>query len=129
MRTPLTLSEQEWENLCDGCGRCCMVKLEDEDTGELHYTNVACRYLDLNTCRCTEYKNRARKNPDCMVLNRHKPELLSLLPTTCAYRLFDQDSKVDAPWEQLSVKGKVVSQEYIHSAQLPEHIVDWIKAF
>ena len=87
-RSPLlSLTPEQWESLCDGCGRCCLVKLEDEDTGELHYTNVTCRYLDTETCRCTDYKNRTTINPRCMKLSPEKLEILELMPTTCAYRL------------------------------------------
>lgn len=86
--TPLDqMTSEQWESLCDGCGRCCLNKLRDEDTDEIVYTTVACRLLDTQTCRCTDYPKRHRKVPDCVTLT---PELLAeidWLPPSCAYRL------------------------------------------
>ncbi|MBX2869609.1 MAG: YcgN family cysteine cluster protein [Acidiferrobacterales bacterium] len=127
MTSPLlALSEQQWEDLCDGCGRCCLVKLEDEDTSEIYYTNVACEYLDRKTCRCKDYENREENNPACMVLDRTSFETLSIMPFTCAYRLAHERRSINQLANSLSVKGKVVSEEYIHEEQLMDHIVDWI---
>jgi len=122
-----TLSSHDWENLCDGCGRCCLVKLEDEDTGELHYTNVTCRYLDTETCRCTDYENRATINPRCMKLSPEKLEILELMPTTCAYRLVHEGKEPSVDLDTLSVRGRVFSEDLVHDDTLPGHIVDWIK--
>lgn len=80
------MSAAEWESLCDGCGRCCLVKLEDEETGDLHHTDVACRLFDADTCRCGDYANRARAVPDCVTLTPHEVRTLRWLPPTCAYR-------------------------------------------
>ncbi len=81
------LSEAEWEALCDGCGRCCMVKLEDVDTGERLDTRVACRLLDIGACRCTDYPDRHAQVPDCVRLTPEAVRALDWLPDTCAYRL------------------------------------------
>ncbi len=84
------LDEQEWEALCDGCGLCCLHKLEDVDTGAIAVTDVACGYLSVEQCRCSDYENRALNEADCVPL---KPEVvgsLSWLPDTCAYRRLDQ---------------------------------------
>ena len=127
-RSPLlSLKPEQWESLCDGCGRCCLVKLEDEDTGELHYTNVTCRYLDTETCRCTDYKNRTTINPRCMKLSPEKLEILELMPTTCAYRLAHEGKKPIADFDTLSVRGRVFCEDLVHDDALPGHVVDWIK--
>jgi hypothetical protein len=82
-----TLSRDEWEALCDGCGKCCLHKLEDEDTGEVHHTNVACRLLDIKTARCADYRHRRAMVPDCLRLTPRLVAQVAWLPATCAYRL------------------------------------------
>lgn len=86
-KTLTELTQVEWEALCDGCGKCCLHKLEHEDTGELSFTNVACRLLDLTTGRCTRYAERFRWVPDCVALTPAEVQRISWLPRTCAYRL------------------------------------------
>ena len=80
-------SKAEWESLCDGCGRCCLVKLEDEDSGEIHFTDVGCRLLDPATARCSDYGHRSRRVKDCIRLTPDSAAALTWLPPTCAYRL------------------------------------------
>ena len=82
-----SLTPSEWERLCDGCGRCCLVKLEDEDSGEIHHTSVACRLLDHHSCRCSAYKGRKRLVPECVRLTLTRLAGISWLPPSCAYRL------------------------------------------
>lgn len=125
----LLLSTSQWEDVCDGCGRCCLVKLQDEDTEEIAYTNIACEFLDIGTCRCTDYPNRSSIKPECVVLDRKNLDVLSQMPYTCAYRLVHESRALNEninSLESLSVRGKVVSEKYIHEEQMPDHIVDWI---
>jgi uncharacterized protein len=90
-RKPLEdMNEEEWESLCDGCGRCCLVKLEDEDTGDIYETDIACTLFDGITCRCTDYAKREIRVPDCVRLTPQTVRSLSWLPESCAYRLIAQ---------------------------------------
>jgi uncharacterized protein len=98
------MTKPEWESLCDGCGRCCLNKLEDEDTGEYLYTKAACKLLDLKTCQCTDYKNRAKQVPDCVSLTPKNVGELGWLPKTCAYRVLAEGKSL-AWWHPL-VSGR-----------------------
>ena len=137
-KTLAEMTHEEWESLCDGCGKCCLLKLEDWDTAEVSYTSVACRGLDLHTCRCKFYSRRKREVPDCIVL---KPELVDKfrwLPSTCAYRLVAEGKDL-AWWHPLvsgdpatvheagiSVRGRAVSEETA-GRRLEKFIVKWPK--
>lgn len=131
------MTAQEWESLCDACGRCCLTKIEDEDSGELFYTNVICRYHDSEACCCTHYTERSVLVPTCIKVTPKVAREEKWLPDTCAYRLLaegkplldwhpllsnDPDSVHDAG---ISVRGKVISEEYVHTDELPEHLVNW----
>ena len=116
------MSKSEWESLCDGCALCCLQKLEDEETGDVYFTDVACRLLDTDTCRCTDYPARAKKVATCLVLAADEPAEFHWLPGSCAYRLLAEGN--DLPeWHPLragdpnsvheagiSAKGKAVSE-------------------
>jgi len=106
------LDRGEWEALCDGCGRCCVHKLEDEVTGELYATNVACRLLDRRNGRCTDYPNRRKLVADCVVLDRDRLGKLDWLPDTCAYRLRAAGEPLP-DWHYL-ISG---SRETVHEAR------------
>ena len=112
------MSQPEWESLCDGCGKCCLVKLEDVDTGVIDHTNVACRLLDLGACRCTNYAARDRLVPDCIVLSAERVKTLRWLPATCAYRLVDEGK--DLAWWHPLVSG---DPDTVHQAGIS--IRDW----
>jgi uncharacterized cysteine cluster protein YcgN (CxxCxxCC family) len=105
------MSPAEWESLCDGCGKCCLSKLEDEDTGEIHWTSVGCRLFDADTCRCSDYDNRLAKVPDCVRLTPQNVRTISWLPSTCAYRLVAEGR--DLYWWHHLVSG---SRTTIHDA-------------
>ena len=105
------MSRPEWESLCDGCGRCCLIKLEDADTGDIDYTDIACRLLDLGSCRCSDYKNRKHQVPDCVVLTAAKINDLNWMPSTCAYRLIAEGK--DLAWWHPLVSG---DQATVHLA-------------
>jgi len=129
------MTPEQWESLCDSCAKCCLEKLEDADTGRIHYTNVACKLLDLDTCRCGDYADRARFVPSCITLTPAMLEQPRWLPATCAYRLVAEHRPLPA-WHPLltgdpatvqaagaSVHGRVISEE--DAGPLIHHLVDW----
>jgi uncharacterized cysteine cluster protein YcgN (CxxCxxCC family) len=129
-----TLDRTEWEALCDGCGKCCVHKLEDEETGRLYPTNVACRLLDRHSCRCTNYRDRRAYVPDCVRLTASALRDIDWLPSTCAYRLRGEGKPLP-DWHYLvcgdreavhdagmSVRGWTVSEDEV--GDLEHHLVD-----
>ena len=98
------MTQEEWESLCDGCGRCCLMKLEDEDDGTVYTTDVGCRLLDKGTCRCCDYAKRREQVPDCIQLTPELARSLKWLPPSCAYRLVAQ--RKDLPWWHPLVSGR-----------------------
>ena len=110
-KTLAQMTPEEWEGLCDGCGRCCLVRFEDEDTGEIIPTRVACKLLDIETCRCSNYRRRRRYVPDCVKLTPGNVGELSWMPSTCAYRRIHEGRGL-ADWHPL-VSG---DPESVHDA-------------
>ena len=101
LKKPLAeMTDAEWESLCDGCGLCCQIRVEDEDTGEIALSNVACRYLCLNSHSCTDYANRQKNVPDCVKVTPQNVHELTWLPATCGYRLAAAGRKL-RPWHPL----------------------------
>jgi uncharacterized cysteine cluster protein YcgN (CxxCxxCC family) len=139
-RYPLkSLTAAEWEALCDGCGRCCLHKLEYEDTGEIAYTDVACRLLDLGTARCCDYPNRKQHVPDCVQLTPATIDAIDWLPATCAYRRLNEGRGLPR-WHPLisgtqdtvraagiSVIGRVLPETVVDENEIEEHVVRWIR--
>ncbi len=129
------LTREEWEALCDGCGRCCLHKIEDATTGAIEHTNVACKLLNTQTARCSDYRNRRTFVPDCMRLTPRLVNDVNWLPDTCAYRIRANDEPLPE-WHYLisgdretiklagvSVAGRVVSET--KAGPLEHHIVEW----
>ena len=131
------LSGEEWEALCDGCGRCCLNKLEEEDTGEIYWTDVHCILLDADKCRCKNYGNRQEQVPDCIPLSPDNVSEISWLPPTCAYRLRSEGrelywwhylisgSRETVHEAGISVRGRTVSEKDYPVEQFEERLVDW----
>ena len=132
------MTAEEWESLCDGCGKCCLHKLEDEDTGDILYTRIGCRYLDSGTARCRDYPNRQRNVPECTVLRREDIEQFHWLPRTCAYRLLAEGRPLP-DWHPLvsgdpdsvrragvSAAGRFLSEAGVPEEDWEEHAVTWV---
>lgn len=132
------MTDDEWEQLCDGCARCCMIKLENEDDGRVHYTSMVCELLDTQTCRCTRYPERHEIIPDCIELTADLAQTLRWLPITCAYRRLAEGKPLPS-WHPLisgsaesvheagvSVRGKVIPVTMVHEDDQLEHLIDWI---
>jgi uncharacterized protein len=137
-KTLAQMSGEEWESLCDGCGKCCLSKIEDEDTGEIHYTSVVCRLFDEGSCRCTDYANRSTLVPDCVTLTADNIATLGWMPKTCAYRLVAEGRDL-YPWHHLvcgdrdevhrqdvSIRGKItaVETEILQPEDYFDHVLD-----
>jgi len=130
------MDDAQWEALCDGCAKCCLVKLQDEDTDEIVFTDIVCNLLDQENCRCTHYAERTRLVPDCVKLTKDNLDKIDFMPPSCAYRLLhegqdlpdwhplvsgDPDSVVAAG---MSVKGRVIP-EIMFEGDAEDRAVDW----
>ena len=129
------MTRAEWESLCDGCGRCCLHKLRDADTDKVLFTNVACRLLTIETCRCADYEHRRKWVPDCVKLTAARMATIDWLPPTCGYRLVAEGKDL-AWWHPLvsgdpetvhqagiSVRGRALRER--DAGDLEDHCVQW----
>lgn len=134
----IDMNQQEWESLCDGCGRCCLHKLEDIETDLLFYTNVACRLFDEKSCRCSDYQHREQRVKDCLVLDPSRESQFQWLPKSCAYRRLAEGKSLEW-WHPLisgsqetvraagiSVQGRTVCETSVTADQLEDHLISWI---
>jgi len=132
------MTKDEWEALCDGCGKCCLHKLIDDDTDELFYTDVACQLLTIDTVRCGDYQNRHQKVPDCLTFTPEILPELTWLPVSCAYRSL-QEGRALQKWHPLisgnpqsvhnfkrSIKNRCVSENDVSMEAIEEHIIVWV---
>lgn len=137
MKTLSQLTKPEWESLCDGCGKCCLIQLEDEDSGLRLQTDITCRLFNAETCRCGDYVNRKKRVPDCVILNAQNVTELDWMPKTCAYRLVAEGKDL-FDWHPLisgqamsvhdagmSVRNQVISEDDVDEAQWEDRIVEW----
>lgn len=131
------MTRKEWEDLCDGCGKCCLNKIEDEDTGDIFFTNVGCKLFESRTCKCSNYNNRKKLVADCQILTPKKVNSLTWLPSSCSYRRVNEGKGLP-DWHHLvsgskstihragaSLKGKIVLNEQ-NVKDLEDHVVDWL---
>jgi hypothetical protein len=136
MKTLEEMTREEWESLCDGCAQCCLHKLQDEDTGEILVTPVACKLLDLNTCRCGDYRRRHKRVPGCLQLNPGLVHKLTWLPPTCAYRLVAEGKDLEN-WHPLvsgdpesvhragiSLRDRAISERDVDMDDLEDYITE-----
>ncbi len=132
------MNDTQWESLCDGCAKCCLVKLEDYDSADIYHTNVTCQLLDTESCRCSDYTGRHKVVDDCIKLDRNNINTLAWLPKSCSYRLLAAGHPLPE-WHHLrsgdremihrygaSLRGKVVSELEVRDEDIEDHIIKWI---
>lgn len=135
-KTLAEMTQSEWESLCDNCGKCCLHKLQDEETEEIYYTSVVCDLIDLQNCRCTCYADRCTLVPDCLDLKQHDFTEFTWLPQTCAYKLLSEGKPLP-DWHPLisgnpnsiheagvSIRSYAMKESTID--ELQEHIIEWL---
>ena len=130
------MTDNEWESLCDNCGKCCLNKLEDEDTGEIMFTSVVCNLIDMKTCRCTRYQERTRLVPGCIAIKSEPIVQYDWLPSTCAYRILAEGKDLPS-WHPLvsgtsksvhdagvSVRSYAITER--DADDLVHHVIEWL---
>lgn len=117
------LSEQQWEALCDRCGKCCLITLQDIDSEEIYHTNILCRYYDIENKLCKVYDKRCQLVPNCLKLNKNNVNKLPFMPKTCAYRALFDSTYEQKPLK--SLQGRVVSETDVDENDFEDYIVDW----
>ncbi len=133
------MTKKEWESLCDGCGKCCLLKFEDEDDGSISFTNIICAQFSTIQCGCSVYSRRQQVVSDCIKLSPENIASVSALPQSCAYRRLANKKKLPK-WHPLltgsreamvrgghAVDGRVVNEQHIHPDEVEEHIIRWVK--
>ena len=131
------MTTDQWESLCDGCGKCCVLKLEDADTGAIYYTDVSCKLLCTKSAQCTNYQERKAIVPDCVILTPDNLDEIHWMPESCAYRRLHEGRKLPQ-WHPLrvghkqamidahhSVAGHVTSETDVKEDDMPDHLFDW----
>ncbi len=126
-------TEEEWEAICMNCGKCCLIKLQDEDSEEIYYTKITCRYFDKEHCKCSEYQNRCTLVPACLKLTKANLGNIPWMPKTCAYRTL-YESKTLPAWHPLltgkrdenhNIKNFCINEKEINPDDIEDHIIDW----
>lgn len=133
------MTQDEWEAVCDGCGLCCLVKLQDEETNEVCYTKVSCKLLDCHTAQCSDYPNRQQLVPDCIQLSYENLQQITWLPSSCGYRRLNEGKKLPT-WHHLntgsrqsviqarkSAVGRCISESEIDEDDIDEYVVRWVR--
>ncbi len=127
------LSHEEWESICCHCGQCCLIKLQDENSDDVYYTDIVCRYFNLASKMCKEYQNRCQLVPSCLKLTPENLGKISWIPDTCAYNILYKTGDLP-PWHPLitgkplakkyAIGNNVISEEFVEEDDLEDHIIE-----
>ena len=115
-------TDEEWEAVCNQCGKCCLIKLQDDDTDDIYYTDVVCKYMDMKTCKCTHYADRCSLVPTCLKLTPENVDRIEWMPPSCAYRALIENRPKP---KRLSIAKRCISETEVTEDELEDHIIDW----